>query len=88
MARVDSGGSREVDLNGVSTSQTDASVTVTTSRAPVGGHHVAAIVARSRSATLMYRGRVRIAPDGTVLDDMDVVAPKEGAAPYRAAAAG
>jgi hypothetical protein len=39
---------------------------VSTTRAPVGGDHVAAIVARRQSATVAYRGRLRIAADGTV----------------------
>jgi CSLREA domain-containing protein len=65
-ADVSPGGNREVVLAGVSTSQTDASVSVSTTRAPVGGDHVAAIVARRQNATVAYRGRLRIAADGTV----------------------
>ncbi len=58
VASVPVNSNREVDLNGVSTQQTDASVTVTVNRVAVGGDHLAAIVARRQSATLAYRGRV------------------------------
>jgi hypothetical protein len=65
-ADVAPGASKEVVLAGVSTQQTDASITVTANRSPVGGDLIAAIVARRQDATLAYRGRLRIASDGTV----------------------
>jgi PKD repeat protein len=58
--------SKEVVLGSVSTQQTDASITVTANRAPVGGDLIAAIEARRQDATVAYRGRLRIASDGTV----------------------
>jgi PKD repeat protein len=58
--------SKEVVLGSVSTAQTDASISVSANRAPLGGDHLAAIVARRQDATLAYRGRLRIAPGGAV----------------------
>ena len=58
--------SKEAVLSGVSTQQTDASITVTASRSAVGGDHLAAIVARRQDATVAYRGRLRITSTGAV----------------------
>jgi len=66
VADVPAGGSREVHLTAVSTLHTAAAVTVTTDRVPLAGDHLVAVVARRQDATLMYRGRLRIAADGNV----------------------